>query len=239
MTDMAGVLGTSRSTTLAELAPACGEKIRLEVRASRQRLVAPLLGYKESQTVMVSVPRSGPGSAVLREGTRFVARLMNGNYLCTFETRLVAVQSHPFAYWHLEYPEKIEMRRIRSHTRVATVLSVRVEPDDPAMLAGESTQSAICRDFSLLGARLESSRPLGQPGEKLYMTARVSVAGVVHLLLLPALIRSLQQSESGVIDVFSQGVEFVDLEEETRLVLAGFVYEQQLLGMGVLEASEV
>lgn len=239
MTDMAALLKGSRRETLAEIAPACGEKVRLEVKTPRQRLAVQLLGYKEYQSVMVSAPRQLAGGAILHEGTRVTARLMSGDYLCTFETRLLQVQARPFSYWHLEYPESVDMRRIRAHTRIPIILSVRVEPDDSVLLDHESAQSAICRDISLLGAQLESSRPLAQPGEKLYVTARVSVAGVDHLLLLPALVRNLQHSESGLINVFSQGVEFVDLEEETRLVLAGFVYEQQLLALGALEASEI
>ncbi len=233
MTDMATLLKGRRSATLAEIAPASGEKIRLEVRSPNQRLMAQLLGYKEYQSVMVSAPRQQ--GVVLHEGTRFTARLMSGNYLCTFESRLLQVQSRPFAYWHLEYPDQVEMQLIRAHTRVPIVLSVRVEPDEPGMLMPEESQSAICRDISLRGAQLESTRPLAQPGEGLFVTARVSVAGIDHLLLLPAVVRSLQQSESGLISAFTQGVEFVDLEEETRLVLAAFVYEQQLIGLGEME----
>ncbi|MBV0933561.1 PilZ domain-containing protein [Marinobacterium weihaiense] len=239
MTDLAAVNEAPRQARLAQLGLASGEKIRLEVRALRQRVVVPLLGFKEHQSLMVGKPRMAPGAAVLHEGTRFMARMMHGNYLCTFETRLIQVQTRPFGYWHLEYPEWVELRRVRRHSRVGMVLSVRVEPDDPVMLDSSVAQTAICRDISLSGARLESARPLGQPGEQVFVTARVSVAGMVHLLLLPALLRSVTQSESGVIDVFSHGVEFVDLEEETRLVLAGFVYEQQLLGLGMLEDDEV
>ncbi len=233
MTDMAALLKGRRNTTLAEIAPASGEKIRLEVRSPHQRLMVQLLGYKEYQSVLVSAPRQQ--SVVLHEGTRFTARMMSGNYLCTFESRLLQVQSRPFAYWHLDYPERVEMQRIRAHTRVSIVLSVRVEPDEPGMLVSGESQSAICRDISLQGARLESTRPLAQPGESLYVTARVRVAGIDYLLLLPAVVRNLQQSESGLINAFTQGVEFVDLEEETRLVLAGYIYEQQLIGLGELE----
>lgn len=235
MTDMVALPKGRRSASLADIAPVCGEKIRLEVRSPHQRLLVQLLGYKEYQSLMVSAPRTQ--GVLLHEGTRFTARLMSGNYLCTFETRLVQVQARPFAYWHLEYPDQVEMHRIRAHTRVPIVLSVRVEPEEPGMLLAAESHAAICRDISLQGAQLESTRPLGQPGESLFVTARVGVAGMDHLLLLPAVVRNLQQSENGLINAFVHGVEFTDLEEETRLVLAGFVYEQQLIGLGELEES--
>ncbi|GAA0784369.1 flagellar brake protein [Marinobacterium sediminicola] len=236
MTDIAALLKGRRDATLAEIGPQPGEKIRLEVRSPHQRLMVQLLGLKEFQSVMVSAPRQQ--GTVLMEGVRFTARLMSGNYLCTFETRLLQSQSRPFAYWHLEYPDRVEMHRIRAHTRVPIILSVRVEHDEPGMLVSNGSQSAICRDISLQGAQLECSQPLAQPGESLFVTARVQVAGIDHLLLLPAVVRNVQQLESGLISAFTHGVEFVDLEEETRLVLAGFVYEQQLISLGELEGVE-
>lgn len=237
MTDMARLLQGRRNATLADIDPAVGAKVRLEVRSPHQRFTVQLLGYRERQSLLVSQPRQTVGA--LHEGIRLTARMMSGNYLCSFDTRLLQARSRPFGYWHLEYPERVELQRIRRHTRVSIVLSVHVERDDPGVLVSGEAQSAICRDISLQGALLESRQPLAAPGERLFVTARVRVAGIDHLLLLPALVRNQQQSETGAINVFTQGVEFVDLEEETRLVLAGFVYEQRLLRLGELEEAEV
>ena len=224
--------------SLAELSPPVGERLRLEVRAPNQKFSVRLLGFREPTSLLVSAPRVQPGGAAVHEGTRMMARLMTGNYLCSFETRLVQVQTRPFSYWHLEYPAHIECQRLRKMTRVPINLTVRVEQDDMGLETGQGAQYAICRDISLHGASLETSRPLVQPGEQLFVTVRVSVAGLDHLLLLPALVRNVQQLESGAIPVFSQGVEFVDLEEDARLILAGFVYEQQLLAAGLIEGEE-
>lgn len=220
--------------SLAELAPSVGEQLRLEVRAPNQKLAVRLLGYREPTSLLVSAPRIPPNGAAVHQGTRMMARLMVGDYLCTFETRLMQVQTRPFSYWHLEYPARIDCRRIRKAARIPINLSVRVEKSDMGFDAAEGAQAAICRDISLQGGCLETSRPLAQSGERLFVTVRVSVAGMDHLLLLPALVRNVQQQETGTVPVFSQGVEFVDLEEDTRLVLAGFVYEQQLLAAGLI-----
>ncbi len=235
MTNLSRIL-RGEMTSLAELAPAVGESIRLDVRAPNQKLSSRLLGYREPSSLLVSAPKLAAGGAVVHEGTRMTARMMSGNYLCTFETRLLQAQTRPFGYWHLEYPAHIECRRLRQETRIPINLSVRVEQDELSL--GGSAVSAIARDITLHGANLESSRPLAQPHEQIYLTLRVSVAGMDHLLLLPARVQNLQQLESGPVPVFSQGVEFVDLEEETRLVLAGFVYEQQLLNAGLLERKD-
>ena len=236
MTDMAKVLA-GEIGSLAELSPSVGEALRLEVRAPHQKLSVKLLGYRDPFSIMVSAPRATAGGALIHEGTRMTARLMSGNYLCTFETRLLHVQARPYPHWHLEYPARIDCRRVRKETRTPINLSVRVEPEEAGLGAGDQSCSAICRDISLHGACLEASRILAQPNEQVFVTVRVSVAGMDHLLLLPACIRNVQQQETGPIPVISHGVEFVELEEDARLILAGFVYEQQLMSSGLIEPN--
>lgn len=223
--------------TLAELRPAIGERVRLEIRSPRQRLTAQLIGIRENQSLLVSVPRLSAG-VLVHPGTRMTARMMCGNYLCSFETRLLQAQSQPFSCWYLECPGQVELSRRRRYTRVPMNLKVRVDLDDFALPGSAPAITACCRDLSLSGARVEAARSLGEPGDSLYITARVSVAGLDHMLLLPARICNLYQSASGVLNAFSHGVEFMDLEEDTQLVLAGFIYQQQLLDAGYLEEVE-
>jgi c-di-GMP-binding flagellar brake protein YcgR len=237
MTDMSAFLPGKTLKSLAELNPEIGEKVRLEVRSPRQRFAVQLLGLKHNQSLLVSAPKpSGP--SLVHAGTRFTARLMCGNYLCSFETRLLHVQSQPYLYWHLAYPAQVELRKLRRHTRVAMNLSVRIEADEFALPGSSPAVTACCRDLSLSGARIDAAHILGQPGDALFVTARVSVAGMDHMLLLPARICNQYQSASGLLNAFSHGVEFVDLEEDTRLILAGFIYQQQLLDNGYLEEVE-
>jgi len=237
MTDMSAFLPGKTVKTLAELNPAIGEKVRLEVRSPRQRFGVQLIGLKEHQSLLVTGPRVS-GSGLVHAGTRFTARLMSGNYLCTFETRLLHIQAHPFTYWHLAYPQQVELSQVRRHTRVPMNLAVRIEADEFALPGASPAIAACCRDLSLSGARIDAARILGQPGDTLYVTARVSVAGMDHMLLLPARICNQYQAASGLLNAFSHGVEFIDLEEETRLILAGFIYQQQLLDTGFLEEME-
>lgn len=223
--------------SLAELSPAIGEKIRLEIRSPRQRLGVQLIGMKEGQSLLVTVPRLS-GAGLVHTGTRMTARMICGNYLCTFETRLLHIQSQPFSCWYLAYPRQIGLSRVRQHLRAPVNLVVRTETDELALPGSTAAVNACCRELGLSGARVEAARSLGQPGDRLYLTARVSVAGLDHMLLLPARICSFYQSASGVLNAFSHEVEFIDLEEDTQLVLAGFIYQQLLLEAGYLEAME-
>lgn len=223
--------------TLSELNPRIGEKVQIETRTPRGRYSVQLLGYRENGSMMVTAPRK---SVAINEGARVTVRLMSGNYICAFSARVLKIQTSPFAYWHLEYPTDTEVRRIRSHTRVPVNLMVSVDEFEPGKgLRLDWPVNAYCKDISLKGACLEAPVTLGKQGEKLFVTTRFKVAGVDQVVLLSAQIRSVQQTEGGITKVVSHGIEFIDQDEESNLILAGFVYQQFLIETGHLEIVSV
>lgn len=221
------------SRTLAELNPRIGEKVQVETRTPRARYALQLLGYKEDGSLMVSAPRK---SAVINEGAQVTVRLMSGNYICAFSARLLKINSKPFEYWHLEYPSKTEVRRIRSHTRVPVNLVVSVDEYEAGKgLCLDWPLNAYCTDISLKGAKLDAPQALGKEGGKLFITSRFEVAGIDQVVLTPAVIRSVQPAEGSRGRVMTHGVEFLELDEDTHLMLTGFVYQQFLVETGHLE----
>ncbi|WP_432695817.1 flagellar brake protein [Marinobacterium sp. YM272] len=223
--------------SFAELRPRIGERVRLETRSPRGRHLVQLVGFRENGSVIVTAPRGSATPVLLNEGAPLTVRLMAGNWVCAFDTRLLRIQNHPYPYWHLAYPEQVDAQRVRHHTRVPVNLRVSVDQDDGVAHAGDFPVSACCTDIHLAGACLEASRVLGRTGEKIFVTARLSVSGIDHVLLAPAIIRNVYETEGGAFRVVSHGVEFVDLEEETQLILAGFVYQQFLVETGYLESE--
>ncbi len=237
MTRFQTALDTPLRKTLAELRPQVGERVRLETRSPRARYAVQLIGFRDGGSVLVSAPRASGGVPPLNEGAPLTARLMAGNWICTFDTRLLKIQSQPYPVWHLEYPAALDVQRVRHHTRVPVNLRVSVDCDEHSTPAAAFPVTALCSDIHVSGACIESSRLLGRVDDKLYITARVSVSGIDHVILAPAIVRNLYESEAGSFPVISHGVEFVDLEEDTRLILAGFVYQQHLIETGYLSAS--
>ncbi|WP_286238014.1 flagellar brake protein [Neptuniibacter halophilus] len=219
--------------TLAELNPRIGEKVQIETRSPRGRYSVQLLGYRENGSMMVTAPRM---NGAINEGARVTVRLMSGNFICAFSARILKIQTAPFAYWHLEYPEDTEVRRIRSHTRVPVNLLVSVDEFETGKgLRLDWPVNAYCSDISLKGACIDAPATLGKQGDKLFVTTRFKVAGVDQVVLAPALIRSVQPTEGGITKVVRHGVEFLELDDETHLILAGFVYQQFLIETGHLE----
>ena len=89
-------------------------------------------------------------------------------------------------------------------------------------------RSVLCKNLSLTGAGLLSKMPLGKPGNRLYLTLRLCVAGHDQVVMVPAIVRNVPSREGD----YQYGIEFFDLDEDARLVLAGFVYQQCLLETG-------
>lgn len=229
--------GTSLKT-LTELRPRIGERVRLEMRSPRGRYLVQLIGFRENGSVIVSAPRGSGTPLLVSEGAMLTVRLMAGNWVCAFDTRLIRIQNQPYPQWHLAWPQQVDAQRVRHHTRVPVNLRVSVDRDDVDALNTDFPVAACCTDIHVAGACLEANRILGRSGDKVFVTARLSVSGIDHVLLAPAIIRSVYEAEGGPFNVISHGVEFVDLEEETHLILAGFVYQQFLVETGYLAQEE-
>lgn len=222
----------SDSRSLSELNPRIGEKVQIETRAPRARYSVQLLGYRENGSMMVSAPKKSSVNA----GALVTVRLMSGNFICAFSAKVLKIQSSPFAYWHLEYPKKTEIRRIRSHTRVPVNLLVSVDEFEPGKgLRHDWPMNVFCTNISLKGACVDAPVALGKQGDKLFLTTRFTVAGIDQVVLTPALIRNIQPQEGSVSPVVTHGLEFLDIDDDTHLILAGFVYQQFLIETGNLE----
>lgn len=224
------------SPTLAELKPQVGEKIQLELRSPTGRISSRLLGFKEGASLMVTAVSTSGRVPMVKEGQRLNARMISGNYIAAFSTRILKIQNTPFTYWHLEYPQQLEVRRIRKHTRVPVSLKVSMdEYEEGSSTVGIWPCSGFCTDISLVGACIEVSSPLGKIGDQLYLTLRVSVAEIDQIILAPIIIRNINQIETDPVNVYRHGVEFLELDEDTRLILASFVYQQFLVETGSLD----
>lgn len=224
------------SPTLAELKPQVGEKLQLELRSPAGRVSSTLLGFKEGASLMVTMATGGGRAPMVKEGQRLTARMICGNYIAAFSTRILKIHHTPFSYWHLEYPTQLEVRRIRKHTRVPVNLRVSMDEfEEGSSPAGVWPCHGFCTDISLVGACIEVSSPLGRVGDQLYVTLRVSVADIDQVILAPVVVRNVNQIESDPLTIYRHGVEFMQLDEDTRLILASFVYQQFLVETGSID----
>ena len=224
--------------SLAGLRLQIGEPVRIEVKVPRGRYTAKLLGYAENAGVIISAPVSASAKAALvTEGNIVTVRMISGNRICSFQSKVLKENDRPFSHWVLEYPREIELNRIRQHTRVPVRLMVSVDDYDEMGERDDLPCSALCVDISMDGLCLQLPRVLGEVGSKFYLTTRVKVAGIEHVLLAPVKMCNTHNTGEDIGLMYNQGMKFLDLDEDTRLIIAAFVYQQFLVETGNLDRT--
>jgi len=77
------------------------------------------------------------------------------------------------------------------------------------------------------GARIEVASEVGEIGNKIKVTIRVGVANIIRDLVLEGIIRSRGEADPQYTDsAFAYGIEFIEPEEDKRLLLYAYVYAQ-------------
>ncbi|GGK61377.1 flagellar brake protein [Amphritea balenae] len=227
-----------QSKKLSELRLQIGEPVRVEIRSPRGRFTAKLLGYSVNGGVMISAPSANSNvSSLINEGNLANLRMVSGNRICSFTSKILKQYDQPFGYWVLEYPKQINEQRIREHTRVPVGLMSSVDDHDEMSERQDLPVSALCIDISLGGACLQLPRSLGEVGDKFYLTTRVQIGDIDQVLLAPVELRNVHTSSVDSGSLYNHGVKFVDLDEDSRLIIAAFVYQQFLVETGNLDQN--
>ena len=200
----------------------------------RRKVALELLGYIEGKSLLVSAGRKRAGySAKSLEGVMLKVHIMMEGRICTFMSRLIKVMAEPYGYWHLSYPKSFEVSNIRKNIRVALQLPVSIEfQDQQRAQSFEIPNMVYCTDVSLQGLGVEAPQVLGELGDEYFVTMRLKIAGVDQLLLTSLILRSVKASATGVV---IHGLEFQDNEDETKVLIAAYVYREMLVKLGYVD----
>lgn len=204
----------------------------METRAPKRKLVVELLGFAENKSVMVSAPKKTMKFSAAAEGGAINVHLMLDGRICTFKSRLVKILPQPFDYWHLAYPEEVELHSIRDYSRVLVQLPVSIEYQNVDKARDSVIPNIVlCTDLSMNGVAVEASCSLGDVGEQYFVTFRLAVAGVDQMLLVSCQLRSVKKVEAGV---YLHGFEFEDLEDDSKVLIAAYIYQEILMDLGYI-----
>lgn len=121
--------------------------------------------------------------------------------------------------------EKVQVRQAQ---RVGVDIIASAQNNNPDKSFTEP-QGVVLKDLSTGGAMFESEIRIGDIKDRLTITSRVDIDGIgEQYLSLDAIIRSLhkrdQNSDSDARHL--HGVEFMEINQETALILHGYVYQQ-------------
>lgn len=204
-----------------------GESIQLQDPSNKNndRIFVKLIGYRDGKSILVTMPRANGDLVRVVQGQVFIVRLFSVKTVYAFNVTVIESKVSPYPYMHLSYPKTVESVVVRNAQRVNVSLIVSVQNGDPDKNSVEAV-SAKLSDISTGGAKLSTLVPIGNVGDDISMTAKLTVGGVEQYLQILGMVRRAGIEETEDKKIFVYGLEFRFVEETDRLVLHGFVYEQ-------------
>jgi c-di-GMP-binding flagellar brake protein YcgR len=213
-----------------------GDAIQVQLASDQNdtRHMVRVIGAQPGVSLLIATPRVHGSTLLLREGQLMTIRLLTGNAVYGFETRVLRVCTSPFPYLHVAYPKEFASTVVRKAQRASTHVIASVENADRGG-AGEEPFSVVIGDLSVAGASLLAPAAIGAVGDSLMIRTRLTVGGIEKYLSLSAVIRGVRvRDEPGAEAVrYRHGVEFQMLGPDDQLVLHGYVYEQIALGKAI------
>lgn len=213
-----------------------GDSVQVQLftaEPNETRYIVRVLGFQPGVSLLIHTPRAKGNALLLREGQLMTVRLLTGNTVYGFESRILRVCLSPFPYLHVAYPKEFESLVVRKAQRARTSIIASVENADRPSDSKEP-YPAIIADLSTAGAMLSASMRMGEVGDSIMIRAKFVVGGIEKYLSVAAVIRGVREreGEDGGIR-HHHGVEFQILEPDDQLVLHGYVYEQIALGKAI------
>ncbi|MCJ8169156.1 flagellar brake protein [Atopomonas sediminilitoris] len=206
-----------QTTRFEDLRLMPGQALQLEIDGyNQERDKAQLLGYRPSHSIIISAPMSNGVLVPLKTGMPLSVRLFAQqlNCACGFRTEVLATPRLPYPHLHLAMPKRLSLGEVRTSVRAKVNLISSVYYG-----AAQQKCSAIIKDLSLGGCRLQARALDLCPGDELKLTAQVAVSGIERIVTLSGHARSvLQDNEHTVI-----GVQFAEINDTDRITLHAYV----------------
>jgi len=224
-TRKADLQNVSGSTTFAGLHLAIGTSLVLETHSPVRKLGVRLLGFLEGRSLLVTAPLREGKEVYLEKGTSVVVRLLEGKQVCAFESHVLYRSIQPYSYYHLAYPDEIEVQQVRSSERVNTLINANIDSDFD--IIDDWPKRARINNLSRTGARLIANESLGQFGHELLISFDIDVSGMHKTVSLAGIVRNIDRERDEQDNIhYVVGVQFLEMTDEARLSLANYIYEQ-------------
>lgn len=218
--------GLEVTESFADLGLDIGTHLIIETAGSARKYQVQLIGYWDKRSILISPPLREGREVLLEKDAVLAIRMLEGKKVCAFETRILYRSSHPYTYYHLQFPESVNTRQVRNSERVGIQLAVVVDSDFDIL--GDWPKSATLTDLSKTGARLISPFFLGEKGHELVLIFELTVSGIQKTLRIPCLIRNIELGsvlENDQQGQYVVGAQFINMTDEQLLTLSTYIYE--------------
>lgn len=210
--------------------------VRLQLITHRRVKPVPhfssLIGYVRDEYLIVRIPLEDGVPIGLTEGERVTIRVFSGVNVCSFACSVARVFTRPLNYVHLSFPTSIQGTSLRGAMRVRAGIPIRVA----GLKHGAAPMECLLANVSVTGARIDSSQPL--PPEE-------DIVDLQFALVVPpgnqetqvrtrASIKNLAVGKpvAGQAEMYSYGVQFIDLDPVHYTLLQNMTYEALLADRG-------
>lgn len=204
-----------------------GDPVQLQFipEDGRERLTAKIIGHSPNKSLIISSPRVNGKLPLLKENQPFVVRMLQGNNVYGFESSVLKAYSIPYPHVHLRHPKDVECITVRGSRRVETELVVSVKTQNTP----DKTLSISMLNTSATGALLQTKNTLGELNDELSISIELEVINIKKYLRINAIIRNISTPEDRdePNDTLNKyGVQFLELNDEQKLIINAYVYEQ-------------
>lgn len=212
-----------------------GVKLQLQFldETRRDRFQVTVIGYSEGHSLMITAPQKNGNFILLREGQQFVVRLLSGTQIIGFNSEVLKAYNNPFSYVHLKPPLEVEQLNVRNAHRVelkviTTIYNIERDEENGEINkpAGNKSTSAIVNNMSTTGCQIQVLEALPGEYKELMINAKINVAEQERILTLEAEICSHREAEIDGKNWQLYGMKFNKIDDDRRLLLHCFVYEQ-------------
>jgi c-di-GMP-binding flagellar brake protein YcgR len=182
-----------------------------------------LIGWVKDEYMIVKVPFENGAPIALNDGDKLTIRVFSGVNVCSFSCTVQRIFPRPLFYVHLTFPTSIQGTSLRA--------AMRVKVDIPAQISAPSgTTSVFLVNLSVSGALIESPKKLAEDesmvGLSFYLIAQ---PGNRQVRINPnATIRNInvvKPASGDKPEVFTYGVQFIDLDPVHYTMLQNLTYE--------------
>ncbi len=206
--------------------------VRLQVMTHRHlkpaQYFSTLIGFVKDEYLIIKIPTENGAPIAMTEGDPLTIRVFSGVNVCSFSCSVERVFGRPLNYVHLSFPTAIQGTSLRGAMRVKAEI-----PAQASKVGGNGAQVAcVLTNVSVTGARIESQYPL--PADSEVVTLAFTLATPPTNEEVPvqtlAAVRNMTVARPAPDkpDVYSYGVQFVDLDPVHYTLLQNMTYEALL-----------
>lgn len=208
-----------------------GDRIQLQLPLSfgDERVFAKVIGYLDNVSVLVTAPVISGNRLSLREHDKIVVRVFSSQKAFAFDCHVIKVSNIPFTYLHLSYPEKIQGSVVRKDPRIKVRIIASVKKANSQ--DQDEKFSVVITNLSAAGALVTTNRPLFEKGQRLLVSFQIKLHHIDTLMTLNAIVRNItedERTEPGVGLSISHGLQFVDVDPNSVMLLQSMIYQQMI-----------